>query len=235
MPAKYMLIAGTALLIMACAKQEGSTPQQTQDNAAAQVSVSEAAEKTESAAEPGFDASAAPTGVYKNDPGHSYIAFSYNHMGYSNPIARWGSWTADLNWNSEDPAQSSIAATIDAASIDTGVAELDDHLRSPDFFEVEKFPTISFASTSLEVTGSDAARLIGDLTIKGVTKPVAFDVKINKAADDDFAKAYKIGFSAKGMIKRSDFGVDLYTPMVGDDISFTIEVEFIQPKDLAGQ
>lgn len=184
---------------------------------------------------PRFDTSDAPSGVYANDPGHSYVAFTYSHMGYSHPIVRWGKWSAEINWNSSEPEKSTVTATIDVASVDSGVERLDEHLRSADFFEAETYPSITFNSTALTLTGPDTGELTGDLTVKDVTKPVTFAVKINRAADDGFAKAYKLGFSATGQLKRSDYGVDLYVPMVSDDIEFTIEAEFIMPKEAVEQ
>lgn len=179
---------------------------------------------------PKFDASAAPAGLYKSDPGHSYLSFSYNHMGYSNPIARWGAWSAELNWDPAAPELSTVTATVDVASVDTGVEKLDEHLKAADFFDAAANPTITFKSTGLALNGGAAATMTGDLTIKGVTKPVTLDVTINKAADDSFAKAYKLGFSATGVLNRSDFGVDLYVPMVSDQVSVKIETEFEMPK-----
>lgn len=224
---KLFLAAAAAFLLVACAKEGNDAPKSPE--AAPTVLAAGEAPVAEAAA-PAFDATAAPTGVYKSDPGHTYTAFSYNHMGYSNPIVRWGSQTAELDWNAEDPSKSSVTATIDVASVDTGVPALNDHLKAADFFDAEQYPTIAFKSTAVNVNGPNTAELTGDLTIKDVTRPVKFDVTINKAADDGFAKAYKLGFSAKGAIKRSDFGVDLYVPMVSDDVSFTIEAEFAQPK-----
>ncbi len=180
-----------------------------------------------------FDVSATIPGVYKSDPGHAYITFSYNHQGYSRPWLRWRSWTGDLNWNPADPSQSSIAVIIDAASIDSGVDKFDEHLRSPDFFDVANHPQITFNSTGVSIDGPATAKIAGDLTVKGVTKPVTLDVKINRAADDDFAKGYKLGFSGKTTVKRSDFGVDKYTPIVGDDVEIIIEAELVMPKEPA--
>jgi polyisoprenoid-binding protein YceI len=223
------MAAAAAILLVACAKEGNEAPAPVDSNAAEAALAPEETPAVEAAAS-AFDASAAPSGVYKSDPGHTYTAFTYNHMGYSNPIVRWGSQSAELNWNAQDPAKSSVTATIDVASIDTGVPALDDHLKAADFFDAEQFPNITFKSTSVNVNGPNTAELTGDLTIKDVTKPVTLGVTINKAADDGFAKAYKLGFSAKGAIKRSDFGVDLYVPMVSDDVAFTIEAEFVQPK-----
>ncbi|MEM9899645.1 MAG: YceI family protein, partial [Pseudomonadota bacterium] len=114
----------------------------------------------------------AESGTYTADAGHAYISFSYSHQGYSNPILRWGEWDASLDWNAEKPETSSVTAEINAASIDSGVDRFDDHLKSPDFFEVEKYPTISFKSTEIEKTGDDTGVMKGVLTIKGEEKPV---------------------------------------------------------------
>jgi polyisoprenoid-binding protein YceI len=122
---------------------------------------------------------------------------------------------------------------IDAASIDSGVDEFDDHLKSADFFGVANNPQITFKSTAVSLAGGARGTVTGDLTIKGVTKPVTFDITINRAANDDFAQAYKLGFSAAGVVKRSDFGVDKYVPFVGDDVSIVIESEFLLPRETA--
>lgn len=176
------------------------------------------------------DPKAAVSGEYKSDPTHAYITFSYSHLGYSNPMLRWRAWTGDLDWNAENPGKSSVNVEIDAASVDSGVDKFDAHLKSADFFDVEKHPKITFKSTSLEVTGDNTGVMTGDLTIKDVTKPVTLDVVLNKAADDAMAKGHKLGFSAKGQVKRTDFGVGKYAPMVGDEVDLVIEVEFVKPK-----
>ncbi len=182
---------------------------------------------------PSVDVSATIAGVYKTDPKHAYINFSYDHFGYSRPLLRWRSWTADLNWNPESPAQSSLDVAIDANSVDSGVDIFDDHLKSADFFDTANHPDITFKSTSVAVTGGATGTVTGDLTIKGVSKPVTLDVRVNRAADDSFAKGYKLGFSASGVVKRSDFGVDKYAPMVSDDVAISIEAEFVLPKETA--
>lgn len=200
---------------------------------AAAVEPAPVAEAPAEAAAAPFDVSATAPGVYKSDAGHAYITFSYDHQGYSRPWLRWRSWTGDLNWNPADPNQSSIAVVIDAASIDSGVDKFDEHLKSADFFEVATHPQITFNSTSVTIDGPATAKVAGDLTVKGVTKPVTLDVEINRAADDDFAKGYKLGFSGKTSVKRSEFGVDKYTPFVGDEVEIVVEAEFVMPKEPA--
>lgn len=170
--------------------------------------------------------SAAISGEYKADQKHRYITFHYLHQGYSRPFLRWRDWDATLNWNAEDATASSVSVTIDASSIDSGVDEFDGHLRGDKFFDVENHPVITFESTSLTTTDENTGTMTGDLTIKGITKPVTLNVTMNRASFSDRNKLYKIGFSAKGTVKRSDFGVDLYAPVVSDEVDLVIETEF---------
>lgn len=228
----FLIAAASSIALSACGNRtETAAPAEP-----AAAAPADAAPETAAAPAPveaPFDVSATAPGVYKSDAGHAYITFSYDHQGYSRPWLRWRTWTGDLNWNPADPAQSSINVVIDAASIDSGVDKLDEHLRSADFFDVANHPQITFTSTGVTVDGSSTAKVAGDLTIKGVTKPVTLDVKINRAADDDFAKGYKLGFSGRTSVTRSAFGVDKYVPFVGDDVEITVEAEFVLPKEPA--
>ncbi len=225
----HLLIPAAAVALAACGK-----PKQPDAPAAATQGVEAEAPAPEAApAAAPFDVSMTAPGVYKSDGSHAYITFSYDHQGYSRPWLRWRSWTGDLNWNPSDPGKSSISVVIDAASIDSGVDRFDDHLKSADFFDVANHPQITFNSTGVTINGPATARVFGDLTIKGVTKPATLDVTINRAADDDFAKGYKLGFSGKTVVKRSDFGVDKYVPFVGDDVTVIVEAEFVLPKEPA--
>jgi len=228
------LIVSTSVSLIAlaaCSKPQTAEAPAVETAPAVSAEAAVAAEPTP--AEAPFEVSATLPGVYKSDGSHAYITFSYDHQGYSRPWLRWRSWTGDLTWNPSAPEQSSIAVVIDAASIDSGVDKFDEHLKSPDFFDVASNPQITFASTGVSITGAATATVAGDLTIKGKSKPVTLDVRINRAADDDFAKAYKVGFSGKTAIKRSDFGVDKYVPFVGDDVEIIIEAEFVLPKEPA--
>lgn len=170
---------------------------------------------------------AAVSGLYKPDYKHRYITFSYFHQGLSYPMIRWRSWNADLNWNAEDPAASSISVVIDATSVDSGVDEFDGHLQGERFFNTAAYPEITFTSTKVEKTGEATGKITGDLTIKGVTKPVVVDVQYNNSSHNE-RSGYKIGFSGKAKVKRSDFGVDFLAPGVGDDVTVVIEAEFIK-------
>jgi len=169
------------------------------------------------------------SGTYITDPEHRYITFTYSHLGYSTPYLRWRDWTGTLDWDADAPENSSITVTIDVNSIDSGVDRFDDHLRSDDWFDADVHPEITFVSTSVERTGDATGKITGDLTIKGITKPLILDAVFNKAAYEDRAKAFKLGFSATGTVKRSDYGVDAYTPFVPDEVELIIETEFVMP------
>lgn len=172
---------------------------------------------------------AAPSGEYTSEETHRYITFSYMHLGLSRPTVRWNSWDATLDWNADDVEASSISVTIDTSSVDSGVAKFDDHLKSGDFFEVEEYPTATFVSTNVEKTGDNTGIITGDLTIKGVTKPVSLDVKYNTSFEDSRSKMYKIGFSCTTKINRSEFDLGAFVPMVGDEVEISIEAEFQKP------
>ncbi|MEM9616483.1 MAG: YceI family protein [Pseudomonadota bacterium] len=171
----------------------------------------------------------AKSGTYMTDDGHRYITFSYSHAGFSNPWLRWRDWTGTLDWNAEDPAASSVNVVINAESIDTGVDVFDGHLKDDRFFDVANHPEITFVSTSVEKTGDNTGEITGDLTIKGTTKPVTLDVVFNKGEYDQRNNRYKLGFSGKTTVKRSDYGVDLFAPVVSDEVDIIIETEFLMP------
>ena len=224
---KFFLAAGAAALLVACGEAANGQTETAAETGDAAQDVADAAGAANDA-EQKFDAI---SGAYTTDANHRYITFSYLHQGYSRPHVRWDDWTGVLQWDADSPENSSVEVVIDAASVNSGVSDFNDHLKSADFFEVEKYPQITFKSTSVERTGATTGRITGDLTIKDVTKPVTLDVTFNKAAHDERNKLYKIGFSAAAAIKRTDFDVGLYAPFVGDDVSITIETEFQMPAE----
>jgi len=174
---------------------------------------------------PGVNIADAPSGLYKSEQGHAYIAFTYVHQGYSKPILRWGKMDASLNLDSENPENSTLTVEIPVSSIDSGVDAFDDHLVSADFFDADNHPVITFKSTAMEQIVTGTGRVTGDLTIKGTTKPVTLDVKLNKIGKNFRSGVDMFGISATGRVQRSDFGVDKYGPMA-NDVDLMIEVEF---------
>ncbi len=182
------------------------------------------------AANASADLSAVPSGDYSSDPSHSYISFSYSHLGFSTPEIGFRTFTADLALDSANPENSSVKVNIDATSIDSRVEAFNGHLNGANFFDTENNPTITFTSTSVSSTGEDTFDVVGDLTIKDVTKPVTLKATINKAADHPMRKVPTVGLSAEGKISRSEWGLDRAVPNVGDEVSLHITAEFPQKK-----
>lgn len=172
---------------------------------------------------------AVPSGSYELENTHGYITFSYNHLGFSTPHVGFNNFAVSLEANSEDPAQSSVAVTIDAASIDSRVDEFDKHLNGKNFFDTANHPEITFKSTKMIATGETTFDVTGDLTIKGITKPVTLSATVNKAANHPMRKVPTIGLTAEGTLLRSEWGLGNYAPAVGDEVTLNITVEMIKP------
>jgi polyisoprenoid-binding protein YceI len=162
---------------------------------------------------------------YTFDPNHSQIRFGWNHFGFSSIEADFREFSGELMLDTADLAKSSVNVTIPLASVDSGVAKLDDHLKSPDFFDVAKFPEATFKSTAIEQAAPNRLEVSGELTLHGVTKPVVLDVTVNKIGKHPMAGDDAAGFDAKATVKRSDFGVDKYAPNVSDEVWIEITTE----------
>jgi len=165
-------------------------------------------------------------GTYVPDDRHAYLSFSYSHLGLSNPQLFFRDFDATLELDGSNMSNSAVSITIDAASIDSSVPQLDDDLKGAEFFDVANHPEITFQSTVYEQASKDTGRLTGDLSVRGVTKPVTLDVKINSAAMNRMTRKEMIGVSVTGTINRSDYGLTAYMPIVGDELSLDIQVEF---------
>lgn len=159
------------------------------------------------------------------DPAHSSVNFEITHLGVSHVHGALGGVTGTVVYDDKDVTKSSANATIDTKTVSTGVEQRDNHLKSPDFFDVQKNPAITFKSTSVKNTGGKL-QLIGDLTINGVTKSVTLDVD-GPAPPQTMQGKTISAFSATGKIKRSDynFGPKFGPAMIGDDVKFTIDLE----------
>ena len=172
-------------------------------------------------------ASAAPE-KYTYDPAHTQIFFSVNHIGFSNPMGKFKNFSGGFIFDQEKPENSSAEITIDVNSLDLSSEAWEHHLKSPDFFNAEKFPAMTFKSTKIVKTGDKTATMTGDLTLLGTTKPVTLTVTFNKAGTFPMNKNYVAGFNLTGTLKRSDFGMKAFLPMISDDVSLTINVEGIR-------
>ncbi|MDG2519227.1 MULTISPECIES: YceI family protein [Lysobacter] len=171
---------------------------------------------------------AAPV-TYKIDPNHTDVVASWSHFGFSNPIAHFGQVDGSITYDPKNVGTSKVDVTIPLAGLDSHVEKFDEHLRSADFFDAEKYPNITFKSTKVEAAGDKKLRVFGDLTIKGVTKQVVLDTTINKIGEQPMAKRAAAGFDATTTIKRSDFGVDKYAPNVSDNVTIRITTEAVVP------
>lgn len=193
--------------------------------AAAPVADANAAATPAAQAEPAKPAITVASGTYKLDPAHTMVLAQWNHLGFSNPTANFADASGSVQWNAENPTASSVEVTVPLTGLRSFSDDFDKHLASADFFDVGKFPTASFKSTAVTAAGTNAYTVVGDLTIKGVTKPVTLNVTVNGAGEHPMAKQQAVGFDATGTVKRSDFGLDMATPMVGDDVNLRITTE----------
>jgi len=168
--------------------------------------------------------------TYKMDPGHTMVLFSWNHFGYSNPTADLGLGEGTLVFDQQNPAKSSVDVTLPLSKLDTHVPALDKHLKEADFFDAAKYPTVTFKSTKVVPVDATHFKVTGNLTVHGVTKPVTLHATLNKIGPHPMTKAQAIGFDATATLKRSDFGVGAYVPMVSDEIKVRITTEADVPK-----
>lgn len=171
---------------------------------------------------------------YVYDPAHTQVMFSVSHLGFSFSHGKFLKFTGGFTFDQEKPETSMADIVIQTDSINMDSEAWDTHLKNADFFNVEKFPTMMFKSTKVEKTGEKTAAMTGDLTLLGVTKPVTLNVTFNGAGPHPMSKKQAAGFSAKGTLKRSEFGMTNGLPMVGDDVNLMIEVEGVreEPENL---
>ncbi|MEU9477209.1 YceI family protein [Streptomyces sp. NPDC048191] len=146
------------------------------------------------------------TGDYSIDPAHTTIGFTARHAMVTNIKGGFQDFSGTLHLDGADPSRSTATLEIKMGSIDTGNADRDGHLKSPDFFRTDEFPTMTFRSTKAEALGGDDYRITGDLSILGVTKPVTIDLEFNGAAKDPFGNE-RVGFEGKAEILRSEWGL----------------------------
>jgi polyisoprenoid-binding protein YceI len=159
------------------------------------------------------------------DPAHSSAQFAVRHMGISTVRGAFTKVSGSVQYDPADPTKTTIDSTIDANSVDTRVEMRDNDLRSPNFFDVAKYPSLTFKSKRVEVAGTGKLKVTGDLTIRGVIKEVVLDVDGPSAAVKDPSGSLHIGAGASTNINRKDFGVNGAGPMVGDDVTITIDLE----------
>jgi polyisoprenoid-binding protein YceI len=169
----------------------------------------------------------AKPGHYAIDKSHAKIIFAIDHLGFSTYYGVLNDFTASsLDFDPAAPQMSALSLTINIAGLVTTDPKLDEKLKSDAFFDVAKFPTATFKSTSIKMTGAATGKLTGDLTLHGVTKPVTLEVTFNGAGSPPMTTIYVIGFNASAKLKRSDFGIKNFIPLVGDEVKLLISCEF---------
>lgn len=174
------------------------------------------------------DPSRVTGGTYQVDPGHTQVAFAYDHMGFSNNFGIISQPTGTLTLDPKNAAASKVSIDVPVANLRTGISALDEHLMKPDFFDAAKFPKATFVSTSVKPDGATGAEITGNLTIKGVTKPVTLDADFYGAGKAPAMAGGKenVGFVATTTVKRSDFNMGYGVPMVGDNVELKIVAAF---------
>ena len=173
------------------------------------------------------------TSTWTIDPTHAEVGFAVRHLMISTVRGRFGAITGTVTLNEEHPEKSTIDATIDVTSIDTRQEQRDAHLRSADFFDVEHHPSMRFVSTRVEGDVSNDFRVQGNLTIRGVTRPVTLEVSAQGRGMDPWGKV-RMGFSATGKIRRGEFGLNWNQALeaggvvVGDEVKLSIDAELVR-------
>lgn len=163
--------------------------------------------------------------TYQFDKVHSQVVFYVNHLGFSNSSGRFHVADGAIQLDDKDWSKSSVQVVIDVNSLDMGDATWKEHLLDARFFDAAKHPTMTFKSTKVEATGDNQMKVHGELTLRGVAKPVTLDAKVNKIDTHPMLRRPAAGFTATTKIKRSDFGMTNLLPMVGDEVDIRIEVE----------
>lgn len=168
--------------------------------------------------------------VWTNDDAHSQLGFTVTHLGISDISGTFDDFDVNITSTKPDFSDAQVELTANTASINTRVADRDNHLKSPDFFDVEKYPTLTFKSTGVKKAGKNTYKLSGNLTMNGVTKPVTMDMVYKGSVENPMNKKQTAGFQVSGTIKRSDFnlGSGFPAPMISDEVRIKADGEFIQ-------
>ncbi|WP_137897662.1 YceI family protein [Sphingomonas sp. 2SG] len=176
--------------------------------------------------QPGQPSAKVPAGTYQVDPAHTQVSWEVNHMGFSMLQGMFGASTGSITIDPAKPAAAKVDVTFQIAELAVTAAPFAKHLQSPDFFDAAKYPTARFVSTSVTPRGGNKATITGNLTIKDQTKPVTIDATFVGAGANPMSKKLNFGFNGTATIKRSDFGVGAYAPVVSDEVKLHIHAAF---------
>ena len=163
--------------------------------------------------------------AYVLDPSHSQIVFTYNHLGFSTTTGMFSGFEGAISFDQDEPAKSSVTVEFPVTTMLTGWQERFDHFMAADFFNAAANDTVKFVSIAIEVTGETTAKITGDLTMNGVTKPVVLDAKLNQKGNHPMANKPWAGFDATTTVLRSDFNLGMFAPYISDEVKIDISIE----------
>lgn len=166
------------------------------------------------------------SGTYKVEPGHTQVVFSLLHFGFTNYSGLFSGASGTLALDSVHPAASKLTISLPVSSVQTTSDRLTDELKGADWLDAAKYPTATFVSTQVVPDGKGGASITGNFTLHGITRPLTLQARYVGSGVNPMDKAYTVGFQATGVIKRSEFGVKTYVPMVGDEVTLAIAGAF---------
>ena len=175
---------------------------------------------------PSKDAARVPAGMYKVEPYHTQVLFSVSHFGFTNYYGNFSNASGSLSVNPKKIADMSVSISVPVSSVATTSTKLDEELRAADWLDAARYPAMVFRSTKVTQTGAGMADVEGTLTLHGVTKPLILHASFNGAGVNMLDHKETVGFSLSGSLKRSDFGVTKYVPLVSDDVTLMISAAF---------
>jgi len=164
--------------------------------------------------------------TYGLEKTHGDLLFAISHAGFTEKHGTFRDFDATLQYDPEHVDKSQVTVTVKTDSIDTGLARRDNDLKGTQFLDVAKYPDMAFASTRVVPGPAGTLVIEGELTLHGTTRPLTLNARLNKSAPNPFDKKPTLGFSATGLLKRSDYGITTFVPIIGDDVTITIDVEF---------
>lgn len=167
----------------------------------------------------------AETQTYIMDPAHTSVVFSWNHFGFSNPTADFSNVTGKIVLDDQQITHSTVDVSIPVNTVDTHVKALTDEFKNKEYFDLAAYPQATFHSTKIVGEGDNKYKVYGDLKIKNISKPIVLDAVLNKKGEHPMEKKQAVGFNATTTIKRSEFGMGQYVPMVSDDVVINISTE----------
>ena len=163
--------------------------------------------------------------TYTLDPSHSQAVFNYEHLGFSTTHGMFSGFEGTISFDQENPASSTVEVSVPASAMFTGWEARDEHFSSPEFLDAAENDVVTFKSTAIEVTGEDTAKINGDLTLAGVTRPVVLDATLNQRGDHPQEQKPWIGFTATTTLLRSDFDAGAFAPFVSDEVEVFLSIE----------